>query len=79
MDWMEQVKAKQMRRNQILFDRNSVLLLPLRHQIAKQSHIVIVAWCLSCLETLVQELYMRLASNTVGKGSSSGCTGMRSV
>lgn len=50
MDWMEQVKAKQVRRNQILFDRNSVLLLPLRHQIAKQSHIVIVAWCLSCLE-----------------------------
>ena len=60
MDWMEQVKAKQMRRNQILFDRNSVLLLPLRHQIAKQSHIVIVAWCLSCLETLVQELSAQL-------------------
>ena len=60
MDWMEQVKAKQMRRNQILFDRNSVLLLPLRHQIAKQSHIVIVAWCLSCLETLVQELSVQL-------------------
>ena len=60
MDWMEQVKAKQMRCNQILFDRNSVLLLPLRHQIAKQSHIVIVAGCLSCLETLVQELSAQL-------------------
>ena len=60
MDWMEQVKAKQKRHNQILFDRNSVLLLPLRHQIAKQSHIVIVAWCLSCLETLVQELSAQL-------------------
>ena len=56
MDWYEQVKAKQKRRNEILFDRKNELLQPLRLLIAQQNHIVIVAWCLDCLQSIAASL-----------------------
>lgn len=56
MDWYEQVKAKQKRRNEILFDRKNELLQPLRFLIAEQNHIVIVAWCLDCLQSIATSL-----------------------
>lgn len=59
MDWLEQVKTKQRRHNQILFDRNSILLQPLREQIAQQHHIVVVAWCFDCLQSLAAALRQR--------------------
>lgn len=59
MDWLEQVKTKQRRHNQILFDRNSILLQPLREQIAQQHHIVVVVWCFDCLQSLAAILRQR--------------------
>lgn len=59
MDWLEQMKKKYLRHNQILFDRNSVLLQPLRKQIASQHHIVIVAWCLDSLQFVATALRQR--------------------
>ena len=44
MDWYEQMIEKYRRHNQILFDRKSSLLYPLREQIAEQKHFVVVSW-----------------------------------
>lgn len=54
--WMEQVEQKRKRGNQILFDRNSVLLQPLIDLLCIQNRRVIVSWCLDCMETILAEI-----------------------
>ena len=56
MDWYEQMIEKYRRHNQILFDRKSSLLYPLREQIAEQTHFVVVSWCFACMEPILKEL-----------------------
>ena len=56
MDWYEQMIEKYRRHNQILFDRKSSLLYPLREQIAEQKHFVVVSWCFACMEPILKEL-----------------------
>ena len=73
MDGMIQAQENARRHRQILFDRRSLLLQPLRRQIAEQSHIVIVAWCLDWVAKLVKELQAYLPQEQRGEQALALC------
>lgn len=48
MDWLDEVRARDKRGNQVLFAKDSAFLEDLRSMIASQSHRVLVLWALDC-------------------------------
>lgn len=56
MDWLEEVKEKYKRKNQILFGKDSEFLWDLRSLLEGQSHIVAALWALDLAEGSVNTL-----------------------
>ncbi len=59
MDWLEEVKAKQKRKNQILFSKQSVLLQDLMVLLEGQHRRAVVLWALELAEQPVRQLEER--------------------
>lgn len=53
MDWLEEVKEKQKRKNQILFGKDSEYLWDLRMLLERQPHTVLTLWALDFAEETV--------------------------
>lgn len=53
---IEDVKNKQKRKNQILFNRNSLCLQPLLEKMRKYSHKTLALWALTCAQVPANEL-----------------------
>lgn len=64
MDWLEEVKEKQKRRNQVLFGKDSEYLLDLRMLFETQSHTVMTLWALDFAEETVELLKERYPEET---------------
>ena len=54
--WLIQVEEKMKRGNQILFDRNSVLLQPLIDLLCVQNRRAVVLWCLDGMEEILERI-----------------------
>lgn len=64
MNWIEEVKEKQRKKNQILFDKKSSLLQGLIQEISKQQRQVIVLWAFSFVEESIQTLLEKYPDET---------------
>ena len=64
MDWMDEVREREKRKNQILFGKDSQYLAPLQQQIAEQNHRVVVLWALEYAEQTAQVLHLRYPDET---------------
>lgn len=64
MSWIEEVKEKQRRKNQILFDKKSSLLQELIQELSKQPRRVVVLWAFSFVEESVQILLEKYPDDT---------------
>lgn len=60
MDWMDEVRQKIKRRNQILFEKDSPLLAELSALLAEQNRRAVVLWAFSLAEDAVSLLRERL-------------------
>ena len=59
MDWLEEVKARDRRKNQILFSTQMDFLRELQELIAQQNHRALVLWALDLAEETVKDLEER--------------------
>lgn len=57
MDWLDEVKGKMKRKNEMLFSRDSVLLQELSELLAKQDRRTVVLWALELSGDCVRELW----------------------
>lgn len=57
--WLAEVKAKAKRKNQILFSRDSLLLIPLSRLIRQSNRRVLILWALELAEETVRELAVK--------------------
>ncbi len=64
MDWLEEVKEKDRRKNQILFGKDSEYLRDLRMLLEGQSHIVVTLWALDLAEESVEILKAKYPAET---------------
>lgn len=56
MDWLDEVRARQKRKNQMLFGLDSALLQPLSRLIAASSHRAVVLWAFELADESVEAL-----------------------
>lgn len=56
MDWMENVRAREKRKNQVLFRTDDLLLLELARQVNRQNRRVLILWSLELAEDSMQIL-----------------------
>lgn len=56
MDWLEEVKAKQKRKNQVLFAKDSEYIQDLIMLFGEQNHRVMVLWALDFAEESIEKL-----------------------
>lgn len=56
MDWLEEVRAKQKRGNQVLFGKDSPYLLDLKMLLEGQRHTIVTLWALDLAEESVEIL-----------------------
>lgn len=59
MDWLDEVRARDKRGNQVLFAKDSVFLEDLRSMISSQSHRALVLWALDLADESVTQLASR--------------------
>lgn len=59
MTWLDEVREKARRRNQILFQRDSLLLQPLARQLLRTPKEKVVAWALACAEETAADFAQR--------------------
>ncbi|MDB7953250.1 putative immunity protein [Faecalitalea cylindroides] len=71
---IEDVKNKQKRKNQILFDRNSTCLQPLLEEIRKYPHKTLTLWALTCAQVPANELNQLLTNDDRVKIALDLCT-----
>lgn len=64
MSWIEEVKEKQRKKNQILFDKKSSLLQEFMQELSKQSRRVVVLWAFSFVEESVYVLLEKYPHET---------------
>lgn len=64
MDWLDEVKEKYKRRNQILFSKDCEHLLDLRMLLEGQSHRVLTLWALDLAEESVEVLKAKYPTET---------------
>lgn len=64
MNWIEEVKEKQRKKNQILFDKKSSLLQDLIQEISKQPRRVVVLWAFSFVEESIRTLLEKYPDET---------------
>lgn len=64
MDWLEEVKEKYTRKNQILFGKDSEYLWDLRTLLEGQSHTVVTLWALDLAEESVETLKAKYPAET---------------
>lgn len=71
---IEDVKNKQKRKNQILFDRNTSCLQPLLEEIRKYPHRTLTLWALTCAQVPANKLNQLLINDDRVKTALDLCT-----
>lgn len=64
MEWLDEVRARDKRDNQVLFAKDSAFLEDLRSMIASQSHRVLVLWALGLADESVTQLASRYPNDS---------------
>lgn len=59
MEWLDEVRARDKRGNQVLFAKDSAFLEDLRNMIASQSHRALVLWALDLADESVTQFASR--------------------
>ena len=64
MEWLDEVRARDKRGNQVLFAKDSAFLEDLRSMIASQSHRALVLWALDLADESVTQLASRYPNDS---------------
>ena len=72
-DWMESIREKDRRKNQILFDRDTPCLTELLAEMEKQSRLTLVRWVFDAMTTTLEMLHTRWPEETRPQKAFSRC------